>query len=111
MRSPLMKPISTTTKEEKQTMTTKTIRNEAGTNLGRTGAAETIYEYFTNAFGWEPEDETLRELPVDSPCGADCKNAIDTGVAFAKHTKQAYPETVDAVAQLAYETVEVYWRG
>ena len=41
-----------------------------------------VYQLFQNLFSVPPHDETLAELPVNSPCGEDCAKAIYAARAF-----------------------------
>lgn len=38
-----------------------------------------IYDYFTELFGANPDDTTLRKLPVESVVGRRCREIIDAG--------------------------------
>ena len=69
---------------------------------------ESVYAYFLARVGRNPCDESLRDLPVTSECGADCKRVIDAGVAFR--------DTVDTffkplVASVIEDAVAILWRG
>jgi hypothetical protein len=75
-----------------------------------------IYEYFTEKMGHNPADDSLKELPVESPCGADCKAAIDAGAALLHHVHNAFVfGDVELGQQRVISTVnciiECYWRG
>lgn len=71
-----------------------------------------IYAYYAFQLGVCPEDETLRELPVDSPCGEDCKKAIDAAEELLTHMGAAgCSEHRAAVLAAVFEIVEIYWRG
>jgi len=69
---------------------------------------ENIYDYFTLTFGQEPEEKSLKELPVTSPCGLDCKKLIDRGALVN--------ETIDRCCRkdllnLIEQGVNVFWIG
>jgi hypothetical protein len=36
-----------------------------------------IHEYFAEQLGVEPDEPTLWECPLDSPCGRSCKQVVD----------------------------------
>jgi hypothetical protein len=67
-----------------------------------------IYEHFTNRLGREPEDESLMELPVVSPCGRDCRRVIDAAVPLIKAVDVSVEEEILSAVEHA---VSVYWRG
>ena len=66
-----------------------------------------VFEYFRDQLHREPADETLRELPLESPCGRDCKQAIDEA---ALQLRKPEPDT-DAIVRNASDQVEIFWRG
>jgi hypothetical protein len=84
-----------------------------------------IFEYFEVQLGRAPNDETLKELPVDSGCGDDCKSAIDNAHALIaaidaahgliKHIDNAFgdhePDLKANVRYTAERVVQCYWRG
>jgi hypothetical protein len=77
-----------------------------------------IYEYFNSKLGTPPSDESLKELPVDSVCGAECKSAIDAGAALIQHLRSAFgrgdERSEDRAHDIFYTVdsiVECYWRG
>lgn len=102
-------------------------------------ADDNIYDYFHRIFGMEPLDYFLLELPIDSHCGLSCKDAIDWAIAFYHnprhdmamrmllgHLDEAYshyrkdiyhhslaihPMTIDDIATIAFDCIEIYWRG
>ncbi len=102
-------------------------------------ADDNIYDYFHKIFGMEPLDYFLLELPIDSHCGLSCKDAIDWAFAFYHnprfehahrmlkgHIDDAYGEhrkaaayhamgiellTIDDIATIAFDCIEIYWRG
>jgi hypothetical protein len=67
-----------------------------------------IYEHFTNRLGREPEDVTLMDLPVASPCGRDCRRVIDAALPLIKAADTSIEEEIVSVVEHA---VSVYWRG
>jgi hypothetical protein len=58
-------------------------------------------------------------MPLDSVCGADCKQAIDTARAFSEsvikaygdETEQLYPEKAEQVRALVEEVCGVFIVG
>lgn len=88
------------------------------TNLVPAKPEGNVYDYFVKHLGDDADlliDVTLKELPVDSTCGADCAAAINAAVAVIKHTKAAFGDDeedhVYEVRRKALEVVECYWRG
>lgn len=67
-----------------------------------------IYDYFTQRLGATPDDESLRELPMVSPCGRDCARVIGAAATLLKAADVAVEDEIRAVAEHA---VTVYWRG
>jgi len=69
-----------------------------------------MHDYFYTTFGQTPRDKSLFQLPVDSPCGADCKRVIDLAKAFldaAGRETSVRPHVLAAVN----EAIETFWRG
>jgi hypothetical protein len=56
-----------------------------------------------------------RSIPVDSPCGADCKAAIDAAAALLTHVRAGFgndrPNLAGAVIEAARQVVIVYAFG
>lgn len=103
-------------------------------------APDNAYDYFEKLFGMPPLDYFLLELPIDSPCGRDCKEAMDCIYAFFKnprfdiayrmaighidscayeadfkamhHHRYGYDYwTIEQAATIAFNAIEIYWRG
>lgn len=73
---------------------------------------ESIFDYFARKLGQAPQDATLRELPVASGCGVDCKAAIDGAAALMRASTNAIGSTrAPAICEIAEETVRVFWHG
>ena len=76
---------------------------------------ETIFDYFRECLGRDPEDETLKQLKRSDPCGRDCAHAITTANALIACIERGFgddrPELVEAVVYAAEECVSVFWRG
>jgi len=75
----------------------------------------TVYEYFTWKFGCEPEDETLKDLDVRSPCGGACVKAIDAGAALIEQVESAFGKDrlpyEQSIREISAEVVSCLWRG
>jgi hypothetical protein len=66
-----------------------------------------VFAYFSEIFGEMPSDDTLMDLPVNSPCGADCKKVIDAGKRLADLSADIRQDLI----QLIDSQVETFWRG
>lgn len=74
----------------------------------------TIYDYFERELGRSPDDASLRQLPLDSNCGDDCKGAIDAAKGLLFHSQQARgydPDLRDFILNETHHIVQIYWRG
>lgn len=71
---------------------------------------QNIFEYFTSTMGFAPEDESLRDLPVESVCGRDCKRAIDAGAALMAAVDR-HPDVVADVRSAVERSVSIFWVG
>ena len=67
-----------------------------------------IAQYFENAFGAAPNDPSLKDLPVFSNCGLDCKKVIDRAGPFYEAVDSCMRSKVRDVAE---EAVLVFWVG
>jgi len=73
-----------------------------------------VFDYFEARFGREPSDQTLRELPVESNCGQDCKRAIDAAkIYFEEGIAKAWGHGVEYEAALEElnHVIGIFWRG
>ena len=57
--------------------------------------AHNVFDYFAQAFGTPLatvafEVQAFKDLPLDSPCGEECKHAIDAGKALFNHVCAAF---------------------
>lgn len=78
------------------------------------GEQMNVAEYFQAKFEAEPRDGTLADLPIESPCGQQCKAAIDAGQALLTHIHAAIgTETIESawVIEATDVVCQVYWRG
>jgi hypothetical protein len=70
--------------------------------------AADMFSYFAQTLCRAPRERTLRNLPVASPCGEQCKAAVDAAKAF----KDATDSSVHAeIIEAANHAIEVYWIG
>lgn len=80
---------------------------------------ENIYNYFALMFGVSPDEHSLENLPIDSPCGADCKRAIDAGVAllaehdnaFGVDAQDSHWDNRNAIVRDVNAIIACYWLG
>lgn len=72
-----------------------------------------IYDYFKEKLGVEPDDTSLKKLPVDSGCGDDCKEAIDAAEKLVAIVAKAvgHSTETDMIISATEEAVTVFWRG
>jgi hypothetical protein len=86
---------------------------------------QNVGDYFVVKLGEAPSDESLHTLPIDAPCGEDCRKVIDAAVALIEHIRAALgrdgrillgtrvilhtPESV--VVAIASQVIGVYWHG
>jgi hypothetical protein len=72
-----------------------------------------VWDYFKEHLGQGPDDDLLN-LPLDTNCGSDCREAIDAAKAFMQHLKNADGESL-ASREIVCEQTEricmVYFRG
>lgn len=67
-----------------------------------------VFAFFHYTFGVEPEDQTLKNLPLDSTCGRDCWKVILAGYALVNVSDSAVR---DEIMQTIESAIAVYWRG
>jgi hypothetical protein len=83
--------------------------------LNRASSPQNIADYFVKVLGANHIDDSLLQLPIDSPCGIDCIAAIEATAALLKHVRAGYgTDREDLVAralQIARELIAVYWHG
>lgn len=51
---------------------------------------EYFRQHYPDACLFDGTDDILAEMPIDSPCGMDCKMAIDAAVGLVNHVQRAY---------------------
>lgn len=80
----------------------------------------TVRDYFEAAFPGhvyeaERDAEDLSSMPLNSPCGADCRKAIDAANALAEHVRAAFgqhrPQRIRAIADAAVDVCGCYICG
>ena len=73
-----------------------------------------ISQYYFSKFNTTPVDTTLKNLPVDSVCGADCKEAIDAVASYINVRRRAIGAASDWEDHIMVdldEIIGVFWRG
>lgn len=80
-----------------------------------------IHEYWLQELGPLSTDlsdsdrfDDMQELPVDSPCGDDCKKAIDAGKALIAMVRMALGENSadeKRIIEITWNTVAIFWWG
>lgn len=73
-----------------------------------------IFDYFVKLLGEDPSDDTLRDLPVDSNCGDDCKKAIDAAATLLERAAMAGTvsfQDCKAIRRATDEIIVTFWRG
>lgn len=73
-------------------------------------ASENIYDYFEKTLDATCGDESLKSLPIDSPCGADCRAVIDGAKTFLSLC-DTHPGIRIAVLKATRLAVSIYWAG
>lgn len=80
--------------------------------------ADNVASYFVQRLGptHGTRDIVLISIPLDSPCGVSCKDAIDAGCALMAHVEAAtgqldYPERNEALRQVVMHVVMTYCCG
>jgi hypothetical protein len=74
------------------------------------GMAGSVFNYFIEKLGVAPADETLTELPIDSPCGQACVRSIDRYAAMIAEM-DPHPQVRRPLIESAKAQVEVLWCG
>lgn len=71
-----------------------------------------VFDYFTDKLGYEPKDETFKELPVESKCGDDCRKAIDAAFEFLKSSRAADGDMrTSEIVDHCEHTCCIFWHG
>jgi hypothetical protein len=73
-----------------------------------------VFDYFKQKLAIAPDDATLRDLWLGSPCGLDCKGIIDATsqwIHYATMARGIDDVTRDKMIACCEETVETFWRG
>jgi hypothetical protein len=91
------------------------IREFWGPGIELRKPSENIYDYYVERLNDTPDDESLRELPIDSGCGEPCKDAIDYASGLLRHLKDAHgnnkPHLEQQLLNVVNDIVVCYWRG
>lgn len=69
-----------------------------------------IYDYFKQQLGRAPDDVSLRDMPMDSPCGEDCQRAIDAAKNLAYFMRMAHGKD-QMVVDLCEDIVATFVHG
>jgi len=67
--------------------------------------SQSVFEYFRDQLGEEPKDCSLQQLSIEDPCGFDCVRVID------QYAEMIGEVTREQAARVAFEEVEILWRG
>lgn len=70
----------------------------------------TVYEHFHTAFGVWPNDQSLKDLSVDTVCGKDCRAVIDAAAKILEMVGDLRDVQVPLL-EATNAAVEVLWRG
>lgn len=77
-----------------------------------------VRQYFEQTFPGYPDAESKKDLesmPLDSPCGDDCRVAIDAGSILAQRVRMAYghsrPAYISNIADVVVDVCGCYIRG
>jgi hypothetical protein len=73
--------------------------------------ATNVYDYFREQLGRIPFDSSLRELPLDSGCGQDCRTAIDRAAKLKQTADMAADDLGRMVVGVADDVCRIFWRG
>lgn len=73
--------------------------------------AKSVFDYFCEKLGDEPDDETLRDLPVQSGCGNDCAEAIDVAAKLIAICDKAKRCNRAPILHMVNETCRIFWHG
>lgn len=67
-----------------------------------------VYDYFEMMLGCQPDEDSLKELPINSPCGLDCVKAINAVKTLQEIIDRSQ---MDSLMSIANDTVETFWIG
>lgn len=67
-----------------------------------------VFQYYVLRLGKRPEDNTLRQLPVNSPCGLECAQVIALAVCMKSVIDPLCWDELHVVTQHA---ISIKWRG
>lgn len=94
---------------------------EFGFTTSKTGSDDearmNVQEYFDKHMGQAKFDSSIAmgdEIPIESVCGNDCKNAIDAAANLRRHviaTGSEEDDNVQAVLEACWEVCQIYITG
>ena len=67
-----------------------------------------VYDYFEMLMGQTPDEDSLKELPINSPCGLDCVKVINAAKIFLE---AADISCTNKIISICNEAIETYWIG
>jgi len=73
-----------------------------------------VFDYFKQNLNVAPDDASLRNVPLESNCGVDCKGAIDATKQFLHYHALAYgqrPALHEQMTEMCESIVTTFWRG
>jgi hypothetical protein len=75
---------------------------------------QTVYDYYYAILSTKARDESLRELPVKSNCGEDCKRIIDATKEYLDCHELACGIDNDERQRMLRkcgQIISIFWRG
>jgi hypothetical protein len=69
-----------------------------------------VFDYFAAQLGCAPENETLRDLAVETACGLDCRKVIDAARAYLA-AADSHPDVREPLIDSVNAAVNVLWIG
>jgi hypothetical protein len=101
--------------ESSESLSAKELAGWIDAVLARIHRLTNVGDYFVRHLGAGPDDDSLFDLPLLSPCGESCAAAIDSAAAFIKHVRAAAGQDADhearAVVRAVRNVIGIYWKG
>jgi hypothetical protein len=69
-----------------------------------------VYQYFTVALGQEPNEQTLQDLGIDTPCGQECVKVIEAAKAYVE-VADPHDMVVTPLLDSVNAAIEILWIG
>lgn len=69
-----------------------------------------VFGYFLSMFDVKPKDRSLNNLPLTTPCGQACAEAIDLGKQMWDKF-DPHPDVRKAILEAVNAQIEILWRG